>query len=83
MYEIMPLPGKRAKIINEYMSTTLNNDKRDKRDLFMQCFQGYFWDIFAKTRDILNIWIFSQIIAVTGNRTCNLMVRKPMLYRLR
>ena len=27
----MPLAGKRAIIINEYISTTLNNDKKDSK----------------------------------------------------
>ena len=42
MYKIMPLPGKRAIIINKYMSTTLNNDKRDSKTFLCNVFKVIF-----------------------------------------
>ena len=56
----MALARKRAIIFNKYISTTLNNDKQDSKTFQYKIFQAYLKNIFAKSRHISNIWLFSR-----------------------
>ena len=62
----MPLPGKRAKIIIEYMSTTLNNDKRDSKTFLCNVFKVVFGIYLQKLEIFWIIGFFPKYLQLPG-----------------